>query len=377
MQHIPEEPDDSLARLINQLKNQLKGEPPVYQPRISLRQRIALGLLALLLGAAILCAWLRADAAVSGEWRVNLLRGSTTVQPYSSGATEAAAWQACQARIPRSAPAASYTCQTPRYVASVTPDPPPVDCAVSAWSAWSGDAWSLCASATQTRQETRSRTVATSPANGGIACPELSETRTATQPCVTPDTQPPSMPSLTATAVSASRIDLQWTAATDNVGVVGYVVHRCLGAACTNFTLLPAVPDLTMTRDALVASTAYRYRVHAIDAAGNQGAPSAIASATTLPAAPPPAGTATLSWMPPTQNMDGSALTNLAGYRIHYGTGAGGEAYALDRAIDLTNPALRTYVVTGLTSGTWYFAVRALTASGQSDLSNVATKIVQ
>ncbi|MBM4220223.1 MAG: hypothetical protein FJ171_11500 [Gammaproteobacteria bacterium] len=30
-------------------------------------------------------------------------------------------------------------------------------------------------------------------------------------------------------------------------------------------------------------------------------------------------GAATLSWYPPTTNSDGSALTNLAGYRIYYG----------------------------------------------------------
>ena len=30
-------------------------------------------------------------------------------------------------------------------------------------------------------------------------------------------------------------------------------------------------------------------------------------------------GSATLSWMPPTENADGSALTDLAGYRIYYG----------------------------------------------------------
>ena len=48
------------------------------------------------------------------------------------------------------------------------------------------------------------------------------------------DTTAPSAPTgLSATAISATRIDLGWTASTDNVGVTGYRVERCQGAACT------------------------------------------------------------------------------------------------------------------------------------------------
>src|SRR5581483_1647659 len=47
------------------------------------------------------------------------------------------------------------------------------------------------------------------------------------------DTTPPTAPSnLTATAASSSQINLSWTASTDNVGVTGYLVERCQGAAC-------------------------------------------------------------------------------------------------------------------------------------------------
>ena len=45
--------------------------------------------------------------------------------------------------------------------------------------------------------------------------------------------------------------------------------------------------------------------------------------------------TASLSWTAPTQNEDGSPLTNLAGYRIHYGTSAS----SLDKRIDVGDPA--------------------------------------
>ena len=51
-----------------------------------------------------------------------------------------------------------------------------------------------------------------------------------------PDTKPPTAPTnLIATPVSQSQVNLSWTAATDNVLVVGYRVERCQGAGCSNF----------------------------------------------------------------------------------------------------------------------------------------------
>ncbi len=85
-------------------------------------------------------------------------------------------------------------------------------------------------------------------------------------------------------------------------------------------------------------------------------------------------GSATLSWTPPTRNSDGSTLTNLAGYRIAYGTSAG----ALTRTVQVSNPGLSRYVVENLTAGTWYFAVRAYSTSGsESAPSNTASKTVR
>lgn len=85
-------------------------------------------------------------------------------------------------------------------------------------------------------------------------------------------------------------------------------------------------------------------------------------------------GSATLSWTPPTQNTDGTALSNLAGYRIVYGVSAS----ALTQTIQLGNPGLSTYVVEGLSPATYYFAVRAYSSDGaESANSNVATKVVK
>ena len=96
------------------------------------------------------------------------------------------------------------------------------------------------------------------------------------------DTQAPTAPSgLGATAASANQITLTWTAATDNVGVTGYLVERCQGAGCTTFTQV-GTPAGTMYSDSgLAASTSYSYRVRATDAAGNLSLYSNTASATT------------------------------------------------------------------------------------------------
>lgn len=86
-----------------------------------------------------------------------------------------------------------------------------------------------------------------------------------------------------------------------------------------------------------------------------------------------PSGAASLSWVPPTANTDGSALTNLAGYRIVYGT----SATQLTQSIQIANAGLSAYVVQNLAPGTYYFAVRSYTSSGEESVdSNVAAKVV-
>ena len=90
---------------------------------------------------------------------------------------------------------------------------------------------------------------------------------------------------MTASAVSSSQINLSWGAATDNVGVTGYQVERCQGTGCTTFALVTTVPTTSFNNTGLAASTTYRYRVRATDAAGNFGPYTAIVTATTQ--APP------------------------------------------------------------------------------------------
>ena len=80
---------------------------------------------------------------------------------------------------------------------------------------------------------------------------------------------------------------------------------------------------------------------------------------------------ATLSWTPPTARTNGSPLTNLAGYRIHYGFAS----TSYDHLIDVNNPGIASYVVEGLGIATWYFAVTAHDSDGlTSTYSNEVSK---
>lgn len=85
------------------------------------------------------------------------------------------------------------------------------------------------------------------------------------------------------------------------------------------------------------------------------------------------AGRATLSWEAPAQRTDGSPLTNLAGFKLYYGTSAGDLRYV----IQVADPGARSRVVEDLTEGSWYFAATAYDQSGaESARSNVASKTI-
>jgi len=71
-------------------------------------------------------------------------------------------------------------------------------------------------------------------------------------------------------------------------------------------------------------------------------------------------GVATLQWAQPVSKVDGSALDDLAGYRIAYGR----SAEDLDHSIFISDPAQTSYEFATLASGTWFFAVIAVNASG-------------
>lgn len=62
-------------------------------------------------------------------------------------------------------------------------------------------------------------------------------------------------------------------------------------------------------------------------------------------------GTATVSWTAPAADING--MSNVAGYRIHYGSAAG----SLNHVMNVDNAAAASFTVGDLAPGVWYFAV--------------------
>jgi hypothetical protein len=92
------------------------------------------------------------------------------------------------------------------------------------------------------------------------------------------------------------------------------------------------------------------------------------------PATPSVPGTASLSWSRPTQNTDGSPLSNLAGYVIRYGT----STTALNNKMSVASASATGVEITNLSPGNWHFAVSAInTANVGSQFSAIVGKTIQ
>jgi uncharacterized protein YjdB len=119
------------------------------------------------------------------------------------------------------------------------------------------------------------------------------------------------------------------------------------------------------------------------NAAGSNGLATAVATGTTTVSAVSGGVTgstsltvvdrsATLTWDAPTTNTDGTALSDLKGYKLRYGTASGNYG----TTIDVSN--VTTYTINNLSPGTYYLVVSAYNTAGtESDYSNEAYKTIQ
>ncbi len=84
-------------------------------------------------------------------------------------------------------------------------------------------------------------------------------------------------------------------------------------------------------------------------------------------------GTALLSWTPPTENTDGSTLTDLAGYRVYYGTQSGNYS----ESVEISNPGVASYLIENLAPASWYFVMTSYnTANIESAYSEEVSKVI-
>jgi acid phosphatase type 7 len=180
------------------------------------------------------------------------------------------------------------------------------------------------------------------------------------------DTQPPTAPSnLTGTAVNGGRVDLSWTASTDNVAVGGYRIFR-------NGTQIGSTPGTTYSDTTAIPGSSYQYYVVAFDTSNNVSQPSSTATVQTPPDTSAPTTPANLVATAPGAtevDLGWSASSDdvaVAGYRIfrdgvQVATSAG-PSYA-----DLTVQASTTYSYRVAAYDT------AGNVSGQSNAATVTT----
>jgi hypothetical protein len=87
-------------------------------------------------------------------------------------------------------------------------------------------------------------------------------------------------------------------------------------------------------------------------------------------------GSTSLRWQPPSQRVDGESLSmsEIAGYRIFYGTRSGD----YDSVLSVDDPYTSTILIDDLPVGTYYFVMTTVDTSGiESSYSREAVKIVQ
>lgn len=168
------------------------------------------------------------------------------------------------------------------------------------------------------------------------------------------DTQAPTAPgSLASSNITASSVNLSWTASSDNVGVTGYDVYR-------NGVLLASTASTSYSVTGLSSNTTYQFYVKAKDAAGNVSAASNTISVTTLfidtqaPTAPSnltasniTTNSATLAWTASTDNV------GVTGYDVY------------KNSVLVASTTTTSYNATELTANTTYqFYVKAKDAAG-------------
>lgn len=179
----------------------------------------------------------------------------------------------------------------------------------------------------------------------------------------TPDTQAPTAPTnLVASNATATKVTLNWTASTDNVGVTSYAIY-------VNGVFKTAVTATSATITGLTASTAYTFYVVAKDAAVNASTPSNTANASTTvaiidtenPTAPTnlvvtssSSNSVTLTWNAATDNVE------VSGYDLY-----------MDSVLKASVSGLTT-TITSLTPSTTYkfYVVAKDAATNQSTASN-------
>ncbi|NVN91267.1 MAG: Ig-like domain-containing protein [Desulfuromonadales bacterium] len=191
-----------------------------------------------------------------------------------------------------------------------------------------------------------------------------------------------------ATPVSATQIDLAWSPASDNLSSpanISYQIYLSTPPGGQDFaspSFSTSAGSTTYSVTGLLPNTTYYFVVRAIDAGGNQDTNTIERTATTLPdvdTTPPSFAGLTSTTLNPSAfgridlawslASDDRTATNSIVYLIYMASTPGGEVFTTPNFT--TAPGITSFSVTGLTSGTYYFTVRAQDGAGNRDTNTI------
>jgi hypothetical protein len=278
---------------------------------------------------------LAATTFTDGAWK--LVRSGTVLS--ANYATAADCDSALRAVAVPVGSLVTYRCQRSTVARGVADAPVPVNCVVSAWSEWAYTEW-VVSGTTETRTGARTRTVATPAANGGTACPVLTETTTETRPYAPP---PPAS---------------VWTfAVNENSTFTLYAPAQVrFGRSGSGLWLYSNQPAGVVNCSYLVLG----------DPEPRTAKWCEVSPGSALIAPPPVTGTATTTWNAVTLDTEGNLIA-VSGYRLEYGRGD------FSRAVFVSGTGAE---VTGLAPGNWQFRVVAIANGIDSAPSNVGVKVI-
>jgi uncharacterized membrane protein len=204
---------------------------------------------------------------------------------------------------------------------------------------------------------------------------------------LTPSTTPVALPAaptnLASKVASSMQINLTW--ADNATNETAQYLERCQGAGCTNFMQIASLATgvTSYSNTALIAATAYSYRIRSHGAAGDS-AYSNIATATTSAAVVTPPAATTVPAAP--SGLSSVAISRSKVVLSWLDNATNEKNYLIERCKGLTctnfskiatvGANVKTYSNAGLSANTSYsYRVRASNAVGKSACSNVISVI--
>jgi len=171
---------------------------------------------------------------------------------------------------------------------------------------------------------------------------------------------------VTATATSDTAVTVSWT---DLPNETGYRVERQAGNGAWTAAGTVAADVTSYADSGLTEATRYSYRIVALNAAGDS-APSALAGATTRPAAPTGLSASAIS-----STQIGLSWTDRSSGETGFRIEQAGDASGPWTQVGTTGANVNAFTATGPFDGltTYYFRVSALSASGASATASAST----